>query len=280
MSDWSDQVAVITGAASGIGAGLARHALNQGMQVIAADVDADGLRELSAQAGRLRTESLDVRDEDAVQRFADSIFVEHAAVNLLFNNAGVLVDGKTWERSIRDWRWILDVNVMGVVNGLRSFVPHMLAQNQAGRIVNTASIGGLLGGSAYMGLYQGTKHMIVALTESLFQELAAEEAPITASVLCPAEVATAIMESDRLRSEEQHNVLTSEAEQQTHAALQQGIASAVSVDDFAELVFDGIEANKFWLLPQPDFKPLFEARSNSVLNETDPQSMMELLALR
>ncbi|MEM1110542.1 MAG: SDR family NAD(P)-dependent oxidoreductase [Pseudomonadota bacterium] len=283
MDSWQGQVAVVTGAASGIGRGLARHCLGLGMTVIATDVDGAGLDDLSRScdgAARLATHIVDVSDEAAVEALAQRVFDQHGRVNLLFNNAGVLVDGKSWERSSRDWRWLLDVNVMGVVHGIRAFVPRMLKQGEAARVVNTSSIGGLLGGGAYMALYQGTKHMVTAISESLFQELALEPEPVSVSVLCPAEVATGIWESDRLRPEAERNVLGSEAEQQTHDMIAQGVAAGLNCDEFSQRVFEGIDAGKFWLLPQPDFKPMFAARTESIMDETQPRSMMELLGLR
>lgn len=281
MSNREGQVAVVTGAASGIGAGLARHCLRLGMIVYATDVDGPGLATLRADVGEkgaaLTTSLVDVSDESAVEQLAETVFADHGRVNLLFNNAGVLVDGKSWERKSADWRWLLDVNVMGVVHGIRSFVPRMLQQGEEGRIINTSSIGGLLGGGAFMAPYQGTKHMVTAISESLYQELAQEPAPVSASVLCPAEVATGIWESDRLRPKAQRNVLASQAEQASHDMIARGVAAGLKVDEFAERVFAGIDAGNFWLLPQPEFKPMFAARNQSVLDETDPRSMMELM---
>lgn len=276
MSLWQDKVAVITGAASGIGAGLARYCLAQGMSVVAADVDTEGLALLPA-SDALTTREVDVADEAAMEALAADVFARYGSVHLLFNNAGVLVDGKSWERRTQDWRWLLEVNVMGVIHGIRSFVPRMLAQGEAGRVINTSSIGGLLGGGAYMAPYQGTKHMVTAITESLYQELAAEDAPITASVLCPAEVATGIWDSDRLRPKEEANVLGSDTEKTILGMIAQGVADGLAPDEFAQRVFAGIESDKFWLLPQPDFKPMYQARCESVLEETPPLSMLELM---
>lgn len=281
MSEWKDKVAVITGAGSGIGAGLARHCAAQGMQVVAADVSAEGLSDLvsslSGLESHLKTAELDVTSADCVEQLAESVFSQYGRVNLLFNNAGVLIDGKSWERSLRDWRWVIDVNVMGVIHGISSFVPKMLKQGEEGRVINTSSIGGLLGGGPYLAPYQGTKHLVTAITETLFHELQLEEAPVSASVLCPGEVATAIWESDRLRSKEECNVLGSDAERVAHEVIASGVAAGLSPGQFAELVFEGIEANKFWLLPQPEFKAVLEKRHMSIVEETNPVSMAEMM---
>lgn len=281
MNNWSGKLAVITGAGGGIGAGLARYCLTQGMRVIACDISDEGLQELQAAAekstGKLQTKRLDVSSAHEVEQLADTVFTEHGRVNLLFNNAGVLVDGKCWERELRDWRWIIDVNIMGVIHGVKSFVPRMLLQGEAGQVVNTSSIGGLLGGGAYMAPYQSSKHFVTAFTETLYQELELEQAPISASVLCPAEVATGIWESDRLRDEKQHNVLGSEAEQQSHDLIAGSVANGLTPDQFAKLVFARIEEGKFWLFPQAEFKTMFEKRHESIINETQPLSMAELM---
>lgn len=285
MSQWQGKVAVITGAASGIGAGLVRYCVSQDMHVVAADVDAASLATLAQElqgrgGGSVRALTVDVTDQAQLEGLAAEVFEQFGAVHLLFNNAGVLVDGKSWERSARDWRWSLDVNVMGVVHGIRAFVPRMLAQGSPGRVVNTSSIGGLLGGGAFMALYQGTKHMITAITESLYQELEYEASPVTASVLCPGEVATGIFNSDRLRPEEERNTLGSPEEQQLHDAVAGGVQAGLDPDEFAARVFAGIEAGRFWLLPQPEFKPMLERRNASILDETNPVSMSELIGLR
>jgi NAD(P)-dependent dehydrogenase (short-subunit alcohol dehydrogenase family) len=266
MADWNGQVAVITGAASGIGAGLARHASALGMQVVATDVDRDGLSALEGLAG-IGTWLIDVTSSDDVEALAAEVFDIHGRVNLLFNNAGVLVDGKSWERSVKDWQWSLNVNIMGVVNGIRSFVPRMLAQGESGRIINTSSIGGLLGGSAFLGPYQGTKHCITAISETLHAELALEDAPITASVLCPGEVVSGIWESGRLRSTEDRYELGSEAENAFHDTVAGMVADGLSPEEFASRAFAGIAADQFWILPQTEFKPLFQQRVDAILGQ-------------
>ena len=282
MSDWNGKTAVITGAGSGIGSALAQHCAAQGMHVIAADIDQQGLHNTKSDASKpekIEIYTLDVRSENAVESFAKHCFNQHSEVNLLFNNAGVLIDGKSWERSIKDWRWNFDVNVMGVVNGIHSFVPKMLSQNSAGKIINTASIGGLLAGGTYLAPYQGTKHAVVAITESLHAELALESAPITAACLCPGDTATGIWESDRLRPSEEHNQLLSDAEQQMHEAVAGMCANGLSPAQVATAAFDAIENDQFWIFPQDQFKPMLELRIEAILREKQPPSADQLLAI-
>lgn len=274
MKDWSGHVCVITGAGSGIGAGLARHALQRGMQVIGADVDTAGLQQLVESAeeasSRLSTQALDVTDAEAVADFATRTYAEYGKVHLLFNNAGVLVDGKSWERPLRDWRWIVEVNLMGVIHGLHHFVPRMLQQGEPARVINTASIGGLLGGGAYMSAYQTTKHAVVVLTESLYKELALEPGEVSASVLCPAEVATRIWHSDRLRPAEPR-VELSAAEQEFHDAVTDSVAAGPTPDEFAAEVFKGVDAGQFWLIPDTAFMPILEQRNADIREQRNPE---------
>ncbi|HUH36564.1 MAG TPA: SDR family NAD(P)-dependent oxidoreductase [Spongiibacteraceae bacterium] len=273
MTDWTGRVCVITGAGSGIGAGLARCALQRGMQVIGTDIDGKGLQQLADSVpqtrSRLTTRTLDVTDAGAMAEFAAWVYAEHGKVHLLFNNAGVLVDGKSWERPLRDWRWIIDVNVMGVIHGIHHFVPRMLQQNEPARVVNTASIGGLLGGGTFMSPYQTTKHAVVVLTESLYKELAQEPGEVTASVLCPAEVATSIWHSDRLRPADQ-KVELGEAEQQFHDLVAGNVAAGPSPDEFAVQVFKGIDAGQFWLIPDTGFMPMLEQRTAEIAQQRNP----------
>ncbi len=271
MIDWQGRVCVVTGAGSGIGGGLARHAAGLGMHVIGTDVDEAGLAELGRELGERRqsieTRKVDVRDEQAVEALAAHVFARHGRVHLLFNNAGVLVDGKSWERSLRDWRWSFDVNVFGVINGIRSFVPRMLAQGEAGRVVNTSSQGGLLGGGAFMGPYQATKHAVAALTETLAAELALETAPISASCLCPGEIATRIFHSERLRPETERSRLGSESERQFHDTVADLLQGGLSPADFATEVFAAIDAGRFWIVPDSAFfRKTIEGRTRDILD--------------
>lgn len=284
MSEWKGGVCVVTGAGSGIGGGLARRAASLGMQVIGTDVDATGLvaleHTLRERGQSIETRLVDVRDEQAVELLAQDVFARHGKVTLLFNNAGVLVDGKSWERPLRDWRWSFDVNVFGVINGVRSFVPRMLAQGEPGRIVNTSSQGGLLGGGTFMGPYQASKHAVAALTETLYAELALEAAPISASCLCPGEVATHIWSSDRLRSSQEHSRLGSAAERQFHDTVAGAVEQGLTPDAFALEVFAALDAGKFWIVPTGEFfRNTFEARCRSILDGSQPPTTADISTL-
>jgi len=277
MDSYQNKVAVVTGAASGIGRGLANRAAQLGMRVVIADIDERGLREveqeLNAQGAEIVAQRLDVTRLDSVQALADTAFDKFGAVNLLFNNAGVLVDGISWERSVEDWRWSFDVNVMGVIHGIKTFVPRMLAAGEPGVVVNTASMGGLLSG-AYLGPYMATKHAVVSISETLHFELLGEKTPLRAAVLCPGEVATGIWHSERLRTEQygEKGKFSSPAETATHDFLTNSVAQGITPQALAELAFDGISAGKFWLFSHPEsLKALLARRVQSIMDETVPQ---------
>jgi NADP-dependent 3-hydroxy acid dehydrogenase YdfG len=194
-TDFAGGVAVVTGAASGLGAGLARHAAGLGMRVALADVDAAGLETLAA---RLREEGAevlaqptDVRDFDQVNRLADRVFATWGEVCLLVNNAGVELHGNTWEFAPDQWHRIVDVNLNGVFHGIRAFVPRLLTQQSRSHVVNISSVAALRV-SAYTSGYAATKHGVMALSEALVQELAGVSDRVVVSVACPGAVRTGI----------------------------------------------------------------------------------------
>lgn len=236
------KVAVITGAASGIGAGLAREAARRGMQVVLADRDAG---HLEAVAGGIGNAALavptDVTDPAAMEALAARVYAVHGQVDLLFNNAGVLSTGLTWEIPAAKWQQALDVNVGGMVNGLRAFVPRLLAAKRPARIINTSSVGGFLP-SPLMAPYSATKFAIVALTESLAGELKILKSQVAVSLLAPGGVRSEIFR------------------EQPSAASQQFVdvmrkltdAHGLTPDQFAPLVFDAVERGEYWIIPQPE----------------------------
>jgi NAD(P)-dependent dehydrogenase (short-subunit alcohol dehydrogenase family) len=250
-------VAVITGAASGIGAGLAREAARRGMQVVLADRDAARLREVVARIGEAALAvPTDVTDPAALETLAERAFAA-GPVDLLFNNAGVMVTGNSWEIPLEQWRQAIDVNVLGLVYGLRAFVPRFLAANRPSRIVNTASVGGFLP-SPLMAPYSATKFAVVGLTEALAGEL--RESPIAVSLLAPGPVKSDIFRDDGSPAS---------------AAFVRFMKSAVgergiSPDEFAGLVFAAIDRGDYWIVPQPEALDGPLAQRNAIIAERRP----------
>jgi NAD(P)-dependent dehydrogenase (short-subunit alcohol dehydrogenase family) len=272
MRDIHGKVAVITGAASGIGRELALACARAGAQVVLADVDEAGLAATAALASAAGGGSLQVRCDVSkladIEALADRTYERFGAAHLLFNNAGVAVCGPTWTSTAEDWTWIVGINLMGVVHGVRTFVPRMLAQKDDCHIVNTASVAGLLslpGSSAYC----VTKHGVVTLSECLRHELRLEGAKIGVSVLCPAFVPTAIFESDRNRPKElaATNPLAKPYEEAGRRAVAAGRLTAA---DVARITLEAIAAGRFYILPHPKIKAAVETRMRDILDERDP----------
>ena len=201
MTSQAGRVAVVTGAGSGIGLSLARRFADAGMRVTLADLDEAALDEavtdLREAGGKVTGLVTDVSDAASVQRLADETVSAYGAVHVLCNNAGVGGGGPLTEVSLERWRWILDVNLWGVIHGVRAFLPLMMAQGE-GHIVNTASSAGLTG-TAFMGPYCTSKFAVVGLSESLWHELAQLGSGVGVSVLCPGFVRTRIADSERSR---------------------------------------------------------------------------------
>src|ERR1700733_12240230 len=198
MLEFRDKVAVVTGAASGIGRAIAERCAAEGMSVVLADIEEPALLETAksmADSGvRLLPYRLDVSSAAEVEALAATVYKQFGAVHLLFKNAGVAPEGMAaWSQTLDTWRWVIDVNLYGVIHGIRSFVPRMLAGGEEGHVVNTASVAGLMAGPM-ISPYFATKHAVVGLSESLYLELAMAKARLSASVLCPAFVKTKIGE--------------------------------------------------------------------------------------
>ena len=254
-------VAVITGAASGIGAGLARHAARRGMTVVIADRDATRLDEVAYTIGATAIPvETDVTDPAALEALAERAFAA-GPVELLFNNAGVLTTGNSWEIPADKWRRSVEVNVLGIVNGLRAFVPRLLAANHPSRIVNTASVGGFLP-SPLMAPYSATKFAVVALTEALAGELALQDGKVTASLLAPGPVKSDIFREDAAASSAQF-VGTMRSMLDAHG---------IGPDEFAARVFEGIDRGDYWIIPQPEaLDDGFRARNAAIEARQTPQ---------
>jgi len=274
MQEFEGRTAVVTGAASGIGAAIARRCAREGMAVALADVDESGLetlrKELEGDGTRCLVQPTDVSRGDAVEALAERAFAELGGVHLLFNNAGVVVSGLSWERSEEDYRWVLGVNLWGVIHGIRAFVPRLIEQDEPAHIVNTASIAGLSAGPM-LGPYTVSKHGVVGLTETLHHELAMVAPGIHVSCLCPGGVATGIMQSARNRPDElgetaARNALETVMEETLSAGIPEGMPPAT----LADKVFEAIRADRFWILTHPEFKPVFESRFQTMMDGRNP----------
>lgn len=269
MQEFGNRVAVITGAASGIGAALARHSVAEGMRVVLADIEAVPLqhlaRELRDTGGNVIAVPTDVAQAGEVDALANAAFDQFGQVDILFNNAGVLISGYSWERSIADWQWILNINLMGVIHGLHSFVPRMLAQKTPGHIVNTSSLAGLLS-SPLMGPYSVSKQAVVSLSETLHYELESIGAQLKASVLCPGPVATGIADSG-----EERGMAPGDGNDQLMGFLRSGIAAGMPAADCAAKVFQAIRDGSFWIFTHEEFKHSYAAHCESLLAGRNPQ---------
>ncbi len=260
MQDLKGKVAVVTGAASGIGLGLCVRFAAAGLRVVVADVDGDGaekaasdLRDAGADALAVAT---DVADASSVEALADTAFREMGSVHVVCNNAGVLVGGTLDEATPDDWEWLLSVNLGGVVNGCRSFASRLVTRGDGGHIVNTASVGGLLPAPG-LGVYCTTKYAVVGFSESLRLELAPQG--IGVSVLCPGGVRTRLLEADRNRPE--HLVKTSGRAE----SLREMLESGIDPEDVGDAVLRGIRENADYIFTHPEFRPIIEARFQTVL---------------
>lgn len=273
MDNFNDKVVVVTGAASGIGKGIAQTFAASGAKLILADVEEERLSELATELSsankNVKTFVCDVADAERVEALAAFTYQAFDACHVLCNNAGVVENNlKSWELSLQDWDWVLGINLMGVVHGVRSFVPRMLAAQEAGHVVNTASIGGLVAGLA-LPAYSVSKHAVVAFTECLYNDLIRENARISASVLCPGWVNTDIAESDRNRADKPD---INEALMRSRNSFKKSIASGMEPQQVGEIVANGVKANQFYLYTHPHWNGAVEDRFKAVMEGSKPAS--------
>lgn len=276
----SGQTAVVTGAASGFGLEFSLQAARRGLNVVMSDVQDDALQ---AAAQRVReagaavlTHRADIADGAAVQALRDETLARFGTPHLLFNNAGVAHGGLIWEHTEADWDWVLGVNLRGVAHGVRLFTPLMLkaaAQDPSyeGHIINTASMAGLVN-APNMGVYNVTKHAVVALTETLQQDLCLVTDQVRASVLCPYFVPTGISHSHRnrpqaLRSQEAPTQSQLIAQAMSEKAVSSGKVSAA---DVAQATFDSVEAGQFYIYSHPNALAPVQTRMEDILQHRNP----------
>jgi NAD(P)-dependent dehydrogenase (short-subunit alcohol dehydrogenase family) len=277
LDDFGGKVAVITGAGSGFGREFARLGQRLGMRLVLADIQADALQETAAEtraAGAdVVAERIDVSVGSDVERLARRTREAFGRTDVLFNNAGVGSGGLIWENSERDWQWVLGVNLWGVVHGIRAFVPDMLARPGPGHVVNTASVAGLLA-PPLMGIYNASKHAVVATTETLYHDLRQVEASIGCSVLCPAFVPTGIHRSERNRPAD----MAEASETPSQVAARESVAKAVAAGrlaaaDVAKVTFEAIRNDTFYILTHPKILGSIALRHEDIAlrrNPSDP----------
>jgi NAD(P)-dependent dehydrogenase (short-subunit alcohol dehydrogenase family) len=280
MKTLKGRTAVITGAASGFGLEASRIAAREGMNVVMADVQQDALARVAAEIAALGAPvlpfRLDVSSAAEVEALGAATVARFGVPHLVFNNAGVSAGGLIWESTVKDWEWVLGVNLMGVVHGIRVFTPLMLEaakQDPAyeGHIVNTASMAGLVNPPT-MGVYSASKHAVVSLSETLYQDLALVTGQISASVLCPFFVPTGIIQSQRNRPAELSDGAAPTRSQVIQQALSEKAVGSgrVSAAHVAQFVFDAVAARRFYIYSHPKALGSVQTRMEDILQTRNP----------
>jgi NAD(P)-dependent dehydrogenase (short-subunit alcohol dehydrogenase family) len=277
MKELKGRIAAVTGAASGLGRAMALAFADEGMHVALADVadTSETFAQVEARGVSALAMKVDVSRAEEVEAFAALIERDLGPAALVCNNAGVAPGGEAWEVSLDDWRWILGVNLWGVIHGVRAFAPRLIARD-SGHIVNTASVAGLISppGSA---AYNVSKHAVVALSETLQHDLRERGAAVGVSVLCPAYVPTGIAESERNRPQGFAPTPKSERMRARQAMLKKAVASGrLSADDVARAVVAAVKEDRFYILTHPRIKGAIRARMEDILEERPPRDPLSV----
>jgi NAD(P)-dependent dehydrogenase (short-subunit alcohol dehydrogenase family) len=279
MQDFRGKVAVVTGGASGIGNAVATRLGQEGMKLVLADIDEPGLDAAVAKLRAVGTEVTgvvtDVSKLESIEELCEKAHAAYGKVHVLHNNAGVLgpLAVPVWETTERDWQWMMGVNFWSVVHGIRVFVPHMLAHGEEGHVVNTASSAGIAHSST---IYNVTKHAVVAVSEYLYFNLKQADAKIGVTALCPGVLATNLpANSPRVRPEDLRNESApSEIEQQRQAGFAESLARGRPPELAADMVFEAIRDQSFWVTTDNDWDERFGSRFESILQRRNPESPM------
>jgi NAD(P)-dependent dehydrogenase (short-subunit alcohol dehydrogenase family) len=279
MKTFQGRTAVITGAASGFGLEASRIAAARGMNLVMADVQPDALdaaaAEITGLGAQVLAYRLDVAKPAEVDAMAAATVARFGTPHFVFNNAGVAVGGLIWEMTLKDWEWVIGVNLMGVVHGIHAFTPMMLAAakqdpSYEGHIVNTASMAGLLS-APNMAVYSATKHAVVALTETLYQDLRLVTDQVGASVLCPYFVPTGISHSDRNRPAELAGGQPTRSQLVARAMSDKAVSSGkVTAATVAQSVFDAIAAQQFYIYSHPKQLGNVQSRMEDIIGSRNP----------
>lgn len=276
MKELRGKVAVVTGAASGIGLAMAERFAGEGMKVVLADIERSAL---DAAVTRLKEGGaevlglpIDVSKSDEVERLRDETLAKFGKVHIVCNNAGVSRGGNIWEMSLEDWQWVLGVNLWGVIHGVRTFVPVMLDQNEEAHVINTASIAGLISPPG-IGIYNTSKHAVVAISETLHVELMLRGSKVKVSVVCPGWVRTQIADSERNRPADLMPKGPRERTPQEEAVEQmtrQVIATGMEPSEVADKVLEAVREERLYVLTHPKMKKAVRMTMDNVLADKTP----------
>ncbi|MDP3834262.1 MAG: SDR family oxidoreductase [Hydrogenophaga sp.] len=279
IQDFKGKTAVLTGAGSGFGLECARIGAKLGMNLVLVDVQQDALdkatAEITATGVKVLSRKVDVSNQAQMEALAADVEKTFGAPHFVFNNAGVGSGGLIWENSVKDWEWVLGVNLWGVIHGVRLFTPMMLAAAKKdpawrGHIVNTASMAGLLT-PPNMGIYNVSKHAVVSLSETLYQDLKLVSDQLSASVLCPYFVPTGISQSHRNKPAELADEKATQSQLIGQAQSDKAVSSGkVTAAEVAQLVFDAISADRFYIFSHPRALGNVRARMEGIVNITNP----------
>jgi len=274
MEDLAGRTAVITGGASGIGLAVARRFAAEGMNLVLGDLDSGALDgavgELSAGGTAVVGVSTDVRDPASMDQLLVSSLDAHGQVDVVFLNAGVAVAGSCWELPLDAWRWVIEVNLFGVINGIRTFVPHLIEQGH-GHVVNTASIAGLIAAPG-LGPYAASKHAVVSVSESLSMDLAQAGSSVGVSVLCPAFVKTRLHESTRVGPEGIADALREPGSglESAQSLFDMLIQTGIDVEVISTAVLDAVRTGRFYVLTHPETYDWVRERMGRILDSEVP----------
>ena len=278
MKDYRDKVAVITGAGRGIGRGIALRCAKEGMKVVLAGFGMESLTRTAADLDALGAETLivqtDVSQVEQVENLAAATVEAFGHVDLLVNNAGVAQPGKSLEITLDDWNWVMGVNFYGVLYCLRAFVPGMIKRKQPSRVVNVSSLSGVLPGG---GSYGVSKHAVLVLTESLYQDLAESAPHVKVSALCPGWVATEFYRVDQSRPE-RFKAETTEVTDEYRETWRGWLTGGITTDQLAQILFDGLARDQLYIGVQgfreagQDVGDKVMARAQNIVQEKNPPS--------
>jgi NADP-dependent 3-hydroxy acid dehydrogenase YdfG len=279
MTEYKAKVAVITGAANGIGRGLAIKCADMGMKLALGDIDAGKLdefeQELKARGVEVISSAFNVAKLEEMEEFAAKVIDSYGAVDLFFNNAGVAVVGNIWNMPMRDWNWAFDINVYGIIHGIRAFVPFMIGQDKDCIIVNTASSAGLLI-ATNSPAYVASKHAAVALTEVLNMQLQVEKAKLRSFVLCPGFVLTNLAKAEENRPQEYDKDAADDAYYQGEDYINKTqtmigkVEKGIPVEVCVDRIFKAIENDNFYIITHNWCKPAVETRAREIVEGKRP----------